>query len=144
MGPPFQSRCRIGLQCHLCGSAHGDPRGDLKERGLLDETLVVWAGEFGRTPLGENRVGRAGGRGAIIILMHRSSSWPGVAFREVMCTEKPMTLVGPVKDAVHINDLQATLLHLFGLDHQRLTYRHHGAAAIDFRDTRATIRSLLA
>ena len=121
--------------------------GDLKERGLLDETLVVWAGEFGRTPLGENRVGRAGVTGrdhhpnAFSLFM----AGGGVRGGHVHGETDDFGWA-PVRDAVHINDLQATLLHLFGLDHQRLTYRHHGA---DMRLTSVTrkaraIRSLLA
>lgn len=112
---------------------------DLKDRGLLDETLVVWAGEFGRTPLGENRVGRAGVTGrdhhpnAFSMFMAGGGSRPGSVYGE---TDE----IGwaPVIDPVHINDFQATLLHLFGLDHKRLTYRHQG---IDKRLTSITRES---
>jgi len=101
---------------------------DLKQRGLLDDTLVVWSGEFGRTPLGENRPGRAGVTGrdhhpyAFTTLMAGGGVRPGYAYGE---TDE----LGwnPVVDPVHINDFQATLLHLFGMDHHRLTFRHQGA-----------------
>ena len=106
---------------------------DLKDRGLLDETLVVWAGEFGRTPLGENRNGSTmvSGRDhhpfAFSIFMAGGGIKGGQVYGE---TDE----VGwaPVKDPVHINDFQATLLHLFGLDHLKLTHRFQGR---DFRLT---------
>ena len=112
---------------------------DLKERGLLDETLVVWAGEFGRTPLGENRVGRAGVTGrdhhpnAFSMFMAGGGTKPGYVYGE---TDE----IGwaPVINPVHINDFQATLLHCFGIDHKRLTYRHQG---IDKRLTTITRES---
>ena len=106
---------------------------DLKQRGLLDQTMVVWGAEFGRTPLGENRGGRptvtgrdhppfsfsmflAGGglKGGMVHGASDDIGW-GVA-------EKP----------VHVNDLHATMLHSFGLDHLKLTHRFQGR---DFRLT---------
>jgi len=101
---------------------------DLKERGLLDETLVVWGGEFGRTPLGENRPGRKPNTGrdhhpnAFTMFMAGGGVKAGFNYGE---TDE----IGwePARDPVHINDFHATLLHLFGLDHLKLTYRHGGA-----------------
>jgi len=106
---------------------------DLKQRGLLEETMVVWGAEFGRTPLGENRGARpsvtgrdhhpfsfsmflAGGglKGGLVHGASDEIGW-GVA-------EKP----------VHVNDLHATMLHCFGLDHLKLTHRFQGR---DFRLT---------
>jgi hypothetical protein len=105
---------------------------DLKQRGLLDETLVVWASEFGRTPLGENRNGGpVSGRDhhpfAFSIFMAGGGIRGGQVYGE---TDD----IGwaPVKDPVHVNDLQATLLHLFGVDHLKLTRRFQGR---DFRLT---------
>jgi hypothetical protein len=106
---------------------------DLKQRGLLDETLVVWASEFGRTPLGENRGGseKVTGRDhhpyAFSIFLAGGGIRGGQVYGE---TDE----IGwaPTKDPVHVNDLQATLLHLFGLDHLRLTHRFQGR---DFRLT---------
>ena len=100
---------------------------DLKERGLLDETLVVWAGEFGRTPLGENRRGRAANTGrdhhpnAFTVLMAGGGVKGGLTYGS---TDE----IGwaPEENPVHVNDFQATLLHLFGLDHERLTYPNAG------------------
>ncbi|MGD9724267.1 MAG: DUF1501 domain-containing protein [Pirellulales bacterium] len=106
---------------------------DLKQRGLLDETLVVWGSEFGRTPLGENRGGSENVSGrdhhpfAFSIFMAGGGLRGGQVYGE---TDE----IGwaPVKDPVHVNDLQATLLHLFGIDHLRLTHRFQGR---DFRLT---------
>ncbi|MEX2114856.1 MAG: DUF1501 domain-containing protein [Pirellulales bacterium] len=105
---------------------------DLKQRGLLDETLVVWGSEFGRTPLGENRNGGpVSGRDhhpfAFSVFMAGGGIRGGQVYGE---TDE----IGwaPVKDPVHVNDLQATLLHLFGVDHLKLTHRFQGR---DFRLT---------
>ena len=96
---------------------------DLKQRGMLDETLVVWTTEFGRTPF--NASAEAKGR------EHHHwvfSSWlagggvkPGIAYGE-----SDEYGVHVAKDPVHVHDFHATILHLIGLDHERLTYRHTG------------------
>ncbi len=120
---------------------------DLKQRGLFDSTLVVWAGEFGRTPLGENRPGykEVTGRDhhpkAFSIWMAGGGVKGGLTYGE---TDEIGWDV--VKDPVHINDFQATLLRLFGVNHLKLNYRHQGA---DKRLTSITreshvIRELLA
>lgn len=106
---------------------------DLKQRGLLDETLVVWGSEFGRTPLGENRGGSESVTGrdhhpfAYSIFMAGGGTKGGLTYGE---TDD----IGwsPTKDPVHVNDFQATLLHLFGIDHLKLTHRFQGR---DFRLT---------
>jgi Protein of unknown function (DUF1501) len=106
---------------------------DLKQRGLLDDTLVVWGSEFGRTPLGENRGGREANTGrdhhpyAFSVFLAGGGIRGGQVYGE---TDE----IGwaPVKDPVHVNDFHATLLHLFGLDHLRLTHRFQGR---DFRLT---------
>lgn len=106
---------------------------DLKQRGLLDETLVVWGGEFGRTPMVESNaaLGRSLGRDhhpqAFTMWMagggvKRGFSYGATDDMGFHITENP----------VHIHDLQATILHLLGLDHERLTYHHAGR---DFRLT---------
>ncbi len=107
---------------------------DLKERGLLDETLVVWGSEFGRTPLGENRAGNTKnvtGRdhhpNAFTIFMAGGGIKGGQVYGE---TDELGW--GIVRDPVHINDFHATLLHLFGIDHLKLTHRFQGR---DFRLT---------
>ena len=100
-----------------------EEKADLKQRGLLKDTLVIWGGEFGRTPMGEVRdvVGRnhhidaytmwlAGG-GVKSGCMHGKTDELGF---------------GVALDKVHVHDLQATVLHLMGLDHTKLTYRFQG------------------
>ena len=100
---------------------------DLKERGLLDSTLVVWGTEFGRTPLGDNRIGMTAVTGrdhqptAFSIWMAGGGVKGGVTYGET--DELGMNVV---RDPVHINDFHATLLHLFGLNHEALTYRFEG------------------
>src|SRR5436190_1739416 len=106
---------------------------DLKQRGLLDSTLVVWGSEFGRTPLGENRkgyktvTGRDHHPNAFSIWMAGGGIKGGQVVGETDEIGWNVT-----KDPIHINDLHATMLHLFGLDHTRLTYRFQGR---DFRLT---------
>jgi uncharacterized protein (DUF1501 family) len=107
---------------------------DLKQRGLLDTTLVVWAAEFGRTPLAENRpggrelnTGRDHHPFAYTIWMAGGGLKGGVTYGETDDIGWSIT-----RDPVHVNDFHATLLHLFGIDHERLTYRFQGR---DFRLT---------
>jgi hypothetical protein len=106
---------------------------DLKQRGLLDETLVVWASEFGRTPLGENRGGSESVTGrdhhpfAFSIFMAGGGTKGGLTYGE---TDEIGW--GVTQAPVHINDFQATLMHLFGIDHLKLTHRFQGR---DFRLT---------
>lgn len=107
--------------------------GDLKQRGLLDTTLVVWGSEFGRTPLGENRRGRPAntGRDHHPFAFSMWMAGGGIRGGQVLGETDELGW-GIVRDPVHVNDLHATLLHLFGIDHERLTYRHQGR---DFRLT---------
>jgi hypothetical protein len=102
---------------------------DLKQRGLLDDTLVIWGGEFGRTPMGERRetVGRNHHIEAFTMWLAGGGIKPGVTVGK---TDE--LGFGPVEDRIHVHDLQATLLHLLGLDHLRLIYRFQGR---DFRLT---------
>jgi uncharacterized protein (DUF1501 family) len=106
---------------------------DLKQRGLLGETLVIWGGEFGRTPMVESNLalGRSLGRDhhpqAYTMWLAGGGIKPGVTYG---ATDELGFNV--VENQVHVHDLQATILHLLGLDHQRLTYRHAGR---DFRLT---------
>jgi len=102
---------------------------DLKSRGLLDSTLVVWGGEFGRTPMGEIReqVGRNHHVDAYTMWMAGGGVRPGAS----LGTTDDFGFA-PVEGRAHIHDVQATILHLLGLDHTRLTYRSQGR---DFRLT---------
>ena len=96
---------------------------DLKRRGLLEDTLVWWGGEFGRTPYAETQ-------------RHRPRSQPGRLHRlpgrrrrqaRPRPTARPTSsAITPIADKVHMHDLHATILHLLGLDHERLTYRYAG------------------
>lgn len=106
---------------------------DLKRRGLLDETLVVWGGEFGRTPLGENRVNfkTVTGRDHHPYSFSMWLAGGGVKGGQVI-GETDEIGWGVAKDPVHVHDMHATILRLFGLDHTRLTYRFQGR---DFRLT---------
>lgn len=100
---------------------------DLKQRGMLDETLVVWASEFGRTPLGENRRGSKPNTGrdhhpfAFSLFLAGGGIPGGQVIGETDEIGWSIT-----RDPVHVHDLQASILHLFGFDHQRLTYRFQG------------------
>lgn len=106
---------------------------DLKERGLLDDTLVVWSGEFGRTPFLQgdiqNRVrwGRDHHPYAFSLWMAGGGVRAGTCFGET-----DDLAINVAADGVHVHDLQATILHLLGVDHERLTYRFQGR---DFRLT---------
>lgn len=107
---------------------------DLKQRGLLDSTLVVWGSEFGRTPLAENRGGsreQNTGRDHHPFAFSIFMAGGGVKGGQVIGETDDIGW-NIVKDPIHINDLHATALHLFGLDHLRLTYRFQGR---DFRLT---------
>jgi uncharacterized protein (DUF1501 family) len=106
---------------------------DLKQRGMLDSTLVVWGGEFGRTPLGDFRNAEEVKAGRD----HHASCFTmwaaGGGIRGGVTIGKTDELGMQIEeDAVHVNDLQATILHCLGFDHTRLTYRHMGR---DFRLT---------
>ncbi len=102
---------------------------DLKRRGLLDETIVIWGGEFGRTPMGEVR--EYTGRNHHIDAF---TMWfVGGGFRAGQLYGKTDEFgFGPIENEVHVHDIHATVLHLLGLDHERLTYRFQGR---DFRLT---------
>ena len=94
---------------------------DLKARGLLENTIVIWAGEFGRQPVSQNGMGRDHNRHAFSLLLagggfkrgHIHGATDDFGYRAV-------------RDRVSIPDLHATLLHQLGLDHERVTFRHHG------------------
>ena len=100
---------------------------DLKARGLLDETLVVWGSEFGRTPFSEGADGRDHNPYGFSIFMAGGGVKPGSIYG---ATDE--FGYHAVEDRMHIHDLHATILHLMGLDHEKLTYRYSGR---DFRLT---------
>jgi hypothetical protein len=100
---------------------------DLKQRGMLEDTLIVWGGEFGRTPMNEDRskkkelIGRDHHPHSFSIWMAGGGIKPGISYGE---TDELGYHVA--KDKVHVHDLQATILHCLGLDHTKLTYRFQG------------------
>ena len=102
---------------------------DLKARGLLKDTLVIWGGEFGRTPMGENRdtTGRNHHIDAFTMWMAGGGLKPGVILGQ---TDE--LGFNAVEDRVHVHDLHASILHLLGIDHKKLTFRFQGR---DFRLT---------
>lgn len=106
---------------------------DLKQLGMLDSTLVIWGGEFGRTPMVESNalLGRKLGRDhhpqAFTIWMAGGGVKPGVSLGKTDDLG-----FHPAEGAVHVHDVQATILHCLGLDHEKLTFRHAGR---DFRLT---------
>ena len=105
---------------------------DLKQRGLLDSTLVIWGGEFGRTPMGQlERLDEAVGRDHHPNCFSMWLAGGGIKGGQVVGKTDDLGL-NVAEDKVHIHDLQATILHCLGFDHTRLTYRHMGR---DFRLT---------
>ncbi|MGH9961925.1 MAG: DUF1501 domain-containing protein, partial [Pyrinomonadaceae bacterium] len=101
---------------------------DLKQRGLLDSTLVVWGGEFGRTPMSEVRpgnrskfVGRDHHPRAFTIWLAGGGIKPGVTLGKTDDLGYDI-----VEDPLEVYDLHATILHLMGLDHTKLTYKFQG------------------
>jgi arylsulfatase A-like enzyme len=100
---------------------------DLKQRGLLDDTLILWGGEFGRTPTSENGSGRDHNHYGFTTFLAGGGVRGGMTWGE---TDE--FGFRAVHNRVHIHDLHATILHLLGLDHEQLTYRYAGR---DFRLT---------
>lgn len=101
---------------------------DLKQRGLLDSTLIIWGGEFGRTPMSEGSDGRDHNP-------HGFSMWlagGGVQGGQMLGRTDEVGLRAVGDDKMHVHDIHATILWLLGLDHRKLTYRHNG------RDERLT------
>ncbi|MEZ5044766.1 MAG: DUF1501 domain-containing protein [Saprospiraceae bacterium] len=99
---------------------------DLKERGLLEDTLVVWGGEFGRTVYAQGKLtGESYGRDhhprCFTMWMAGAGVKPGFTYGETDDFGYNI-----VKDPVHVHDFQATLMHLFGIDHERLTFKYQG------------------
>jgi hypothetical protein len=101
---------------------------DLKQRGMLDSTLVVWAGEFGRTPMSESGDGRDHNPYGFTIWM----AGGGIRGGTVFGSTDEIGLYA-IDGQTHVHDIHATILHCLGIDHQRLTFLHNG------RDERATI-----
>jgi len=128
----FANNCLIALftqlemQCRDTDQPSAALVKDLKQRGLLDDTLVIWGGEFGRTPFGQNQQGQ-GYKGRDHF--GRAYSWwlaGGGVRKGHVYGETDDFGWNVAKDSVHIHDMQATLLHLCGINHEALTYRYQG------------------
>jgi hypothetical protein len=129
-GVPGQTLTRdLDVVCRDVDQACAALIKDLKCRGLLESTLVVWGGEFGRTPMGEIRetIGRNHHIDAMTMWLAGGGVKPGITVGETDDFG-----FAPIADRVHVHDLQATILHLLGLDHTKLTFRFQGR---DFRLT---------
>jgi uncharacterized protein (DUF1501 family) len=116
----------IAVQCRETDQACAGLVTDLKQRGLLEDTLVVWGGEFGRTNYSQGKLtaddyGRDHHPRCFTVWMAGGGVRPGVVHGET-CEFG----YNVIRDPVHVHDLHATLLRLLGIDHERLTYRHQG------------------
>ena len=96
---------------------------DLKRRGLLDDTLVIWGGEFGRTPMSESGNGRDHNPWGFSMWMAGGGVRGGVTYG----TTDEIGLYA-IENKAHVNDIHATILHLLGIDHEQLTFMHNGRA----------------
>ncbi|MCH1504271.1 MAG: DUF1501 domain-containing protein [Verrucomicrobiales bacterium] len=122
----------IRRQCSIIDQPCAALVNDLKQRGMLDDTLVIWGGEFGRTvycqgKLTQDTYGRDHHPRCYTKWMAGGGIKPGISYGETDDFSYNVT-----KDPLHIHDLNATILHCLGVDHERLTYRHQGR---DFRLT---------
>ncbi len=128
-GPGENLEVDFVARCREVDQAQAALVTDLKQRGLLKDTLVVWGGEFGRTPMGENRdtTGRNHHIDAFTMWFAGGGTKAGTIIGE---TDE--LGFNSVTDRAHVHDLHATILHLLGLDHKKLTFRFQGR---DFRLT---------
>src|SRR5471030_1607542 len=125
---------KLKMNCDIADKPTAALIRDLKQRGLLDNTLVVWGGEFGRTPMVEIRNTRDvnnAGRDHHPLAYSLFLAGGGIKGGTVVGKTDPLCM-SVTEDKVHVHDLQATMLHCLGLDHTRLTYHHMGR---DFRLT---------
>ncbi len=140
-GPTENLQKHLPEKCRDVDQASAALVTDLKQRGLLDDTIVIWGGEFGRTPMGEVR--ESTGRNHHIDAF---TMWfAGGGFRRgVVYGETDEFGFGAVEHPVHVHDLHATILHQLGLEHERLSVRSQG---LDFRltgvDPAHVVRDLL-
>jgi hypothetical protein len=128
-GPGESLETDFPPRCHEVDQACAALIYDLKSRGLLEDTLVMWGGEFGRTPMGENRykTGRNHHIDAFTMWFAGGGVKPGITFGK---TDE--FGFNAIEDRAHVHDLHATILHLLGIDHKKLTFRFQGR---DFRLT---------
>ena len=122
---PWDGHSNIETNHRACGLATDRPAAallaDLRSRGMLEDTLVIWGGEFGRTSDSQGSVGRDHNPGGFTIWMAGGGVKGGFHYGAT----DPFGYRA-VENKVHVNDLHATMLHLLGIDHEKLTYRHNG------------------
>ena len=120
-------RDRLYTQCKDTDQPSAALVQDFKQRGLLDDTLVLWGGEFGRTPFLQGDInnrpkwGRDHHPYAFTVWMAGGGIQPGISYGA-----SDELAMNAVEKPVHIHDLQATILHQLGIDHERLTYKFQG------------------
>ena len=116
----------IKIQCKETDQASAALIKDLKQRGLLEDTLVIWGGEFGRTSYTQGSIdspsyGRDHHPRCFTIFMAGAGVKPGFSYGETDDLGYNI-----IKDPVHVHDLQATILHLFGINHEKMTHKYQG------------------
>ncbi|MCA1962606.1 MAG: DUF1501 domain-containing protein, partial [Prosthecobacter sp.] len=141
-GPTENLEKHLPEKCRDIDQASAALVKDLKQRGLLDETIVIWGGEFGRTPMGEVResTGRNHHIDAFTMWFAGGGFKGGITYGQ---TDE--FGFGAVENPAHVHDIHATILHQLGIDHEKLTFRSQG---LDFRltgvDPARVIRPILA
>jgi uncharacterized protein (DUF1501 family) len=124
-GQPWDTHSKhdeqVGTLCRTIDQPTAALLADLHARGLLEDTLVVWGGEFGRTPTTENGDGRDHNHHGFTMWLAGGGVRGGMTWGE---TDE--FGFRAVENKVHVHDLHATILHLLGLDHERLTFRYSG------------------
>ncbi|HRX81369.1 MAG TPA: DUF1501 domain-containing protein, partial [Pirellulaceae bacterium] len=123
----FQIEEKLPESCAITDQPVAALLADLEQRGMLDDTLVIWAGEFGRTPYGQSVSGRDHNNKGFTLWMAGGGVQGGLAYG---ATDEYG--YEAIEHPVHIHDWHATILHLLGLDHERLTFNYGGR---DFRLT---------
>ena len=131
-GPTENLEKHLPVNCKLVDQASSALVRDLKQRGLLEDTIVIWGGEFGRTPMGEVR--ESTGRNHHIDAFTMWFAGGGFKAGQVYGQTDEFGF-GAVENPVHVRDIHATLLNQLGLDHERLSVRFQG---LDYRLTGVT------
>lgn len=118
---------QLKIQCQDTDAPSAALIQDLKQRGLLEDTLVIWGGEFGRTPFLQGRIedydvwGRDHHPYVFTIFMAGAGIKPGISYGS-----SDEFGFNPRENKVHVHDFQATIMHLMGIDHERFTFKHQG------------------
>ena len=135
LGPaPQPARPQLKIQCQDTDQPSAALVKDLKQRGLLDDTLVIWGGEFGRTPFLQGNIDdrKQLGPRPPPVRLHPLDGRRRHQAGHHLRRDRRLRPRTSAEDPVHVHDFQATVLHLLGIDHERLTFRFQGR---DFRLT---------